>query len=149
MLHLPLSITVKPADCCFSLHGPPLLFSDWPGDAGALTVVTGQAPAAGHTLHASREIVSSLSDTHRGNTHVHLCGGGQLDEQDVVVDGEAVVFGVLEHLTGNDIVMSIKHTEKHRDEMRSRCCLPPTLPTFMTWMSSALEERSCSPRITR
>lgn len=85
----------------------------------ALTVVAGQAPAAGHTLRASREVVSGLSHTHRGNTHVHLGGAGQLDEQDVVVDGVAVVAGVLEHLTENDIVMSIEHTERHRDEMRS------------------------------
>lgn len=90
-----------------------LLCSDWPADAGALTVVAGQAPAAGHTPHASGEVVSGLSHTHRGNTHAHLSGAGQLDEQDVVVDGVAVVVGVLENLTGNDIIMSGGHTQRH------------------------------------
>lgn len=115
----------------------------------ALTVVAGQTPAAGHTLHATGEVVSGLSHTHGGHTHVHLGGAGQLDERDVVVDAVAVVAGVLEHLTGSDMVMSGKHTGGRRDETRSCCCLSPTLPTFITWMSSSLEERSCSPRITR
>lgn len=41
---------------------------------------------------------------------VHLGGAGQLDERDVIIDGVAVVLGVLEHLTGNDRVISNKHT---------------------------------------
>ena len=48
-------------------------------NTGGLTIVAGQAPASGHTLHASREVVSSLSHTHRGNMHVQLGGGGQLN----------------------------------------------------------------------
>lgn len=132
-----------------SLTVEALLCSDWLADSGALTVVAGQAPAAGHTPHASGEVVSGLSHTHGGNTHAHLSGAGQLDEQDVVVDGVAVVVGVLENLTGNDIIVSGGHTQRHSDETRHRRCLSPTFPTFMTWMASELEERSCSPRITR
>lgn len=113
------NIPVQPSDGCFSLHAPPLLSSDWPADVGALTVVAGKAPAAGHTLHASGEVVSGFGHTHRGNTHVHLCGAGQLDEQDVVVDGESVVAGVLEHLTGNDSVRTGEHMGRQYDEMRS------------------------------
>lgn len=66
--------------------------------------MAGQTPAAGHTLHASGEVVSGLSHANGGNAHVHPDGTGQLDEQDVVVDGVAVVVGVLEHLAGNDNV---------------------------------------------
>ena len=62
------------------------------------TIVAGQAPARGHTLHAALKDVISLSQAHGGHTHVQGGGGGQLDKQDVVVDGEAVVTGVLEHL---------------------------------------------------
>lgn len=69
-----------------------------------LTVVAGQAPAAGHALHATGEVVSGLGHTHRGNTHAHGGGAGQLDERDVIVDGEAVVAGVLEHLEGEETV---------------------------------------------
>lgn len=65
-----------------------------------LTVVAGQPPAAGDTLHASGEVVAGLGHADGRHAHVHLGGAGQLDEQDVVVDGEAVVAGVLEHLRG-------------------------------------------------
>lgn len=107
-----------------------------------LTVVPGQAPARGHTLHASGEVVCALSHAHGGNTRVHLGGRGQLDEQDVVVDGEAVVVGVFEDLTGNDLV-------RVREHEAVRSWAGPTFPTPMVWMASALEERSCSPMITR
>ena len=58
----------------------------------------GQAPSRGHTLHATREVVVGLSNTHRRHTRVQLGRGGELDQKDVVVDGEAVVLGVLENL---------------------------------------------------
>lgn len=76
----------------------------------ALTIVTGQAPSARHTLHASAEVVSGLSHTYWGHMCVHLGGAGQFDECDVMIDGVAVIPGVLEHLTGNDIVTGKKHT---------------------------------------
>lgn len=78
----------------------------------ALTIVAGQAPATGHTLHASWEVVSGVGHAHGGHSCVHLGGAGQLDEQDVVVDGVAVVVGVLEHLTGSDTVVSGKLGEE-------------------------------------
>ena len=61
--------------------------------------MAGQTPARGHTLHATGEVVTGLSNTHRGHTETHLSGAGQLDQGDVVVDGEAIVFGVLEDLS--------------------------------------------------
>lgn len=81
---------------------------------GCLTVVSGQTPAGGHAGHASREVVGGLGHAHGGNPHVQLGGGGQLDEQDVVVDGEAVVLGVLEHLTGSDIIRTDALAERRR-----------------------------------
>lgn len=57
-----------------------------------------QPPSRGHTLHATREVVGGLSHTHRGHASVQLGRGGELDKKDVVVDGEAVVIGVLENL---------------------------------------------------
>lgn len=78
----------------------------------ALTIVAGQAPAAGHTLHASWEVIVGFGHAHGGNSCVHLNGTGQLDEQDVVVDGVAVVLGVLEDLTGSDTVVSDVPGEK-------------------------------------
>lgn len=63
-----------------------------------LTVVAGQAPASGYTLHAASDVVPSLSQAHRGHTHAHGGRAGQLDQQDVVVDSVAIVTGVLEHL---------------------------------------------------
>lgn len=113
-----------------------------------LTIVAGQAPAAGHTLHASGEVVCGLGHAHGGHVCVQLGGAGQLDEQDVVVDGVAVVAGVLEYLSGSDMVDSGRPIGNGRDATRSSC-LQLTLPTLITWMLSALEERSCSPRITR
>lgn len=62
----------------------------------------GQTPARGHTHHASREVIGGLSQAHGGNPHVELGGAGQLDQGDVVIDGEAVVLGVSEHLAGSD-----------------------------------------------
>lgn len=72
----------------------------------ALTVVASQAPTAGNTLHASGVVVSGLCHTHRGHAHVQLSRGGQLDEQDVVVDGVAVVLRVLENLSGGNVIKS-------------------------------------------
>lgn len=91
--------------------------------------MAGQAPAGGHTLHASGEVVSGLGHAHGGNTHVHLGGAGQLDQQDVVVDGVAVVAGVLEHLTGNDTVMVNDLTRGRLNELKSRGVYPPCRPS--------------------
>ena len=66
------------------------------------TVVAGQAPAGGHALHAALKDVPGLGQAHGGHAHVQGGGGGQLHQQDVVVDGEAVVSGVLEHLPGEE-----------------------------------------------
>ncbi len=66
------------------------------------TIVLGQAPSRGHTLHASREVVGGFSETHGRHLSVELRGGGQLDQEDVVVDGEAVVVRVLENLYKED-----------------------------------------------
>lgn len=67
-------------------------FYDW------LTIVASQTPAASHTAHASGEVISSLGHTHWGHTCAQLGRAGQLDERDVVVDGVAVIVGVLEDL---------------------------------------------------
>lgn len=72
----------------------------------SLTVVACQAPAGCHTPHASREVVTTLGDTHGRHAHVHLDGAGELDEQDVVVDGVAVVARVFEHLMGKHFLAS-------------------------------------------
>lgn len=63
-----------------------------------VTVVAGQTPAGGHTRHATGEVIVGLSNAHGRHTRSQEGGGGQLDQGDVVVDGEAVVFGVLEDL---------------------------------------------------
>lgn len=84
-----------------------------------LTIVAGQAPTAGHTLHASGEVVSGRGHAHGGHACVQLGGAGQLDEQDVVVDGVAVVAGVLEYLSGSDMVDSGRPTGNGRDATRS------------------------------
>ena len=60
--------------------------------------MVGQPPSIGHTLHATGEVVTGLCHTHGGHTHAQLGRAGQLDQQDVVVDGELVVAGVLEDL---------------------------------------------------
>ena len=64
-----------------------------------LTVVAGQAPSRGHTLHAAGEDITALGHTHGGHTHAQLGRAGQLDQQDVVVGGVLVVAGVLEDLS--------------------------------------------------
>lgn len=58
----------------------------------------GQTPSRGDALPATVEVVAGLSNTHRRHAEVHLGGGGQFDQKDVVVDGVAVVTGVLEDL---------------------------------------------------
>ena len=63
-----------------------------------LTVVAGQTPAAGHTLHARGEDIAGLTQTHGGDGGSQDSGGSQLDEGDVVVDGSGVPFGVGEDL---------------------------------------------------
>jgi hypothetical protein len=63
-----------------------------------ITVVAGQTPAGGHTRHATGEVIIGLSNAHGGHTGSQEGGRGQLDQGDVIVDGEAVVTGVLEDL---------------------------------------------------
>ena len=63
-----------------------------------LTVVAGQTPAAGHTLHARGEDIAALTQTHRGDGGSQDSGGSQLDEGDVVVDGSGVPFRMGEDL---------------------------------------------------
>jgi len=70
-----------------------------------LTIVPGQTPSRGHTLHASREVVSGFSETHGRHMSVDLSRRGQLDQEDVVVDGEAVVVRVLDGLWEEDTDM--------------------------------------------
>ena len=62
------------------------------------TVVSGQTPSGGDTPHTTGEVVVGLSRTDGRHTGVHLGGRGQLDQEDVVVDGVAIVTGVLEDL---------------------------------------------------
>lgn len=78
---------------------PPVVRAD-------ITIVAGQAPARSHTLQASREVVCGLSQTHWRHSDINLGGGGQLDEQDVIVDGVAVVVRMLEHLGASNIIMT-------------------------------------------
>lgn len=113
----------------------------------ALTVVASQAPAAGHTSRATREIICGLGHTHRGHAYVHLGGLCQLDEQDVIVDGVAIVLGVFENLRRDDL--NCNTTAKVGEEELRIHWASLTFPTVITWMFSLLEERSCSPRITR
>ncbi|KAJ8343343.1 hypothetical protein SKAU_G00306720 [Synaphobranchus kaupii] len=61
-----------------------------------------QAPPRGHALHAAGEVVSGLSQTHGGQTGTQLSRAGQLDQSDVIVDGESIVAGVLEDLSERD-----------------------------------------------
>lgn len=79
----------------------------------ALTIVASQAPAAGHTFHATREVIWRLSHAHRWHAYVQLGGARQLDEQDVIVDGVAIVLWVFENLTGGDIQLEF-HTMSWR-----------------------------------
>ncbi len=62
------------------------------------TVILGQAPSRGHTLHASREVVGGFREAHGRHLKAELSGAGQLDQDDVVVDGENVELRVLENL---------------------------------------------------
>ncbi len=63
-----------------------------------LTVILGQAPSRGHTVHASREVVGGFSEAHGRHLSAELSGSGQLDQEDVVIDGVAVVIRVLDGL---------------------------------------------------
>lgn len=71
----------------------------------ALTIVASEAPAAGHTFHSPGEVICGLSHAHRRHADAQLGGACQLDEQDVIVDGEAIVLGVFEHLRRSDLPM--------------------------------------------
>lgn len=62
----------------------------------------GQAPSRGHTLHASREVVKGFREAHRRHVSVELSGSGQLDQEDVVVEGVAVVVRVHDGLWEKD-----------------------------------------------
>ena len=73
------------------------------------TVVPGQAPPRGDAPHATGEVVSGLSQTHRGHTGTQLSGSGQLDQGDVIVDGPAIVAGVLEDLRERETAVQIFH----------------------------------------
>lgn len=74
-----------------------------------LTVVAGQAPASGHTLHATFKVVPGCSQAHRGHAHSNGGWAGQLDQQDVVVDGETIVAGVLENLREKESKDNLLH----------------------------------------
>ena len=63
-----------------------------------LTVVAGQTPAGGHTVHARGKDIAGLTQTHGGDGGSQDSGGSQLDEGDVVVDGSGVPSGVGEYL---------------------------------------------------
>lgn len=53
-----------------------------------ITIVSGQAPAAGDTLHTTLEVIIGLSHTHRRHTGVELGRSGQFDHSNIIVDGE-------------------------------------------------------------
>lgn len=82
----------SPALPAASTSCPPTL---WP-----LTVVFGQAPARGGTQRPRREVVRVLRQAHRGHGLGEAGGRGQLQQGDVVVDGEHIELGVLENLWG-------------------------------------------------
>lgn len=81
--------------------------------------MVGQTPARRHTHHASSEVVGGFSHTHGGHTGVKLGGGGQLDEQDVVVDGVGIVLRVLEHLEGRETVRGARRQQDHETQRRA------------------------------
>lgn len=62
----------------------------------------GQAPSRGYTLHASREVVKGFREAHGRHVSVELSGSGQLDQEDVVVEGVAVVVRVHDGLWEKD-----------------------------------------------
>lgn len=62
------------------------------------TIVSGQTPSRGYTLHSTREAVRCFTKAHRRHMCVELSRGGQFDQCDVIVDGEAAVVGVPEDL---------------------------------------------------
>lgn len=67
-----------------------------------LTIISGQTPSRGHTLQATREVIAGFSETHRRHVSAELSRSGQLDQEDVVVDGVAVVVRVLDGLCEKD-----------------------------------------------
>lgn len=66
----------------------------------APTVVLGPPPAGGDAHQTRGELVGGLGQAHGGHGLGEAGGRGQLQQGDVVVDGEYVELGVLEHLWG-------------------------------------------------
>lgn len=69
--------------------------SQWP-----LTAVFGQAPAGGGAQRPRGEVIVSVGQAHSGHGLGEAGGCGQLQQGDVVVDGEHVELGVLKNLWG-------------------------------------------------
>lgn len=63
-----------------------------------LTIELGLAPAGGGTQAPSGEVVISIRQAHSGHGLGEAGGRGQLQQGDVVADGEHVELGVLENL---------------------------------------------------